>query len=75
MGRRAVNQTETAQMLDTTAVFISQLLSRVRTPGLTNAVHIERLTGIPVEAWLLSERSDSHELAAVGVKPARKTKR
>lgn len=75
MARRQINQTEAAAMLDTTPVFVSQLLSRTRTPGLTNAVHIERLTGIPVEAWLLSGDSESRELSGVGVKPARKTRR
>jgi hypothetical protein len=35
--------------------FISQLCRGARLPGLTNAVRIERETGIPVEAWVSSE--------------------
>lgn len=59
MERRGVNQREAAELLSITDVFVSQILNNVRTPGLANAVKIERLTGIPVESWLLTELSDS----------------
>lgn len=35
--------------------FISQLLNGVRRPGLINAIRIERMSGIPVEAWVPSQ--------------------
>jgi hypothetical protein len=35
--------------------FVSKLLNGHRIPGLVNATKIERLTGIPTEAWLSSE--------------------
>lgn len=55
MQRRQVNQTEAAELLGITAVFLSQLLNSKRQPGLGNAVKIERMTGISVESWLLNE--------------------
>jgi plasmid maintenance system antidote protein VapI len=42
--------------------FISKLCRGERSPGLTNAIRIERETGIPVEAWM---SSDLDETAAV----------
>ena len=57
--RRGVNQREAAELLSITDVFVSQILNNVRTPGLANAVKIERLTGIPVESWLLTDLSES----------------
>lgn len=56
--RRGVNQREAAELLSITDVFVSQILNNVRTPGLANAVKIERLTGIPVESWLLTDLSE-----------------
>jgi hypothetical protein len=38
--------------------FVSFLVNGKRTPGLTNALKIERLTGIPVEAWASSDLDD-----------------
>jgi transcriptional regulator with XRE-family HTH domain len=55
MGRRGLNQTETAGHFGWDITFISQLVNGRRLPGLTNAVKIERETGIPVEAWLPNE--------------------
>jgi transcriptional regulator with XRE-family HTH domain len=51
MERRSFNQTETALYLGFDVPYISQLLSRTRSPGLPRAIVIERKTGIPVEAW------------------------
>ena len=61
MERRGFNQTETATYLAFDMPYISQLVNGARNPGLTNAVHIERKTGIPVEAWA----TESPELAHV----------
>jgi plasmid maintenance system antidote protein VapI len=51
--------------------FISQLCRGARLPGLTNAIKLERETGIPVEAWLSSEHDES---AKVGSGNGRKRK-
>ena len=55
MHRRRFLQRETAEYIGFDESYISQLLSRTRSPGLDNAVKIERATGIPVEAWASSE--------------------
>lgn len=44
--RRKVNQRVAADMLGITEVFLSQLLNNKRTPGLANAINIERTTEI-----------------------------
>lgn len=59
MQRRRVNQTEAAALLGFDATFISQLLSGRRQPGLTNAVRIERMTGIAIEAWMPSQLDET----------------
>jgi transcriptional regulator with XRE-family HTH domain len=51
MKRRGFNQNETAEYFGWDITFISKLVRGHRTPGLANALKIERLTGIPVEAW------------------------
>lgn len=55
MARRGLNQREAAEHFGWDETFISQLRSGKRTPGLSNAVKIERETGIPIEAWLETE--------------------
>lgn len=55
MRRRGFNQADAARYMEFEQPFISQLLSGVRTPGLANAIKIERLSGIPVEAWAANE--------------------
>jgi transcriptional regulator with XRE-family HTH domain len=55
--RRHFNQREASEYLSTPEAMVSSWLSGRRSPGLENAVNIERLTGIPVEAWM-SSRSD-----------------
>lgn len=44
--------------------FISQLLRGDRRPGLTNAIKIERKSGIPVEAWVSSELDEMESVPA-----------
>lgn len=46
--------------------FVSMLVRGTRRPGLENAVHIERLSGIPVEAWVSSELDQTPSLVAAG---------
>ena len=52
MHRRKFLQAEAAEYLGVHFTFVCRLVSGKRSPGLDNAVKIERLTGIPVEAWL-----------------------
>jgi plasmid maintenance system antidote protein VapI len=54
MKRRGFNATEAAAHFGWDLTFISKLINGHRLPGLTNAVKLERETGIPVEAWLPS---------------------
>ncbi len=54
MRRRSFNQTEAAEYLDLHGAEVSMYLNGRRTPGLAMAVQIERRTGIPVEAWMLT---------------------
>lgn len=59
MRRRGFKQADAARYLDVDEPYISVLLSGKRTPGLDNAIKLERLTGIPVEAWASSELNES----------------
>lgn len=59
MKRRGFTQRETAAHFDWDETFISKLVRGERTPGLDNALKIERETGIPVEAWVSSEQDIS----------------
>lgn len=55
MERAKKNQAETAAHLGMDFTYVSQIVNGVRTPGLRNALIIERNTGIPVEAWAETE--------------------
>lgn len=59
MARRGFNQTEAAAFFEWDITFLSKLLNGHRKPGLTNAIRIERLTGISVEAWEVSGELDN----------------
>jgi plasmid maintenance system antidote protein VapI len=50
--RRGFSQREAASFLGWHETFLSKILTTDRSPGLANAVKIERETGIPAEAWL-----------------------
>lgn len=52
MERRGFNQRLTAAYFEWDEAYISNLVAGRRTPGLDNAVKIERMTGIPIEAWV-----------------------
>lgn len=51
MRRRGFTQADAARYLDYEESLMSKILNGQHRPGLQNAVNIERLTGIPVEAW------------------------
>ena len=63
--RSGCTQTKAAEILGITTAYLSQLLSGVRTPGLTNAIKIEDITGIAVRSWELNPLSES-DVATVG---------
>ena len=61
MRRRGFKNADAARYLEMDEPYISVLASGKRTPGLHNAIILERLTGIPVEAWASIELTDSAE--------------
>jgi transcriptional regulator with XRE-family HTH domain len=61
MHRRRFMQREVAEHLGIHFTFVCQLIAGKRSPGLDNAIKIERLTGIPVEAWASSSIDESAE--------------
>lgn len=62
MRRRGFTQADAARYLGWDQGNISVVLAGKRTLGLETALRIERLTGIPVEAWSATE-SDKLETA------------
>jgi transcriptional regulator with XRE-family HTH domain len=71
MRRRGFTQADAARYLQLDEPYVSVLSSGKRTPGLDNAIHLERLTGIPVEAWASSELGEVGQPVTAG---GRKTK-
>lgn len=70
MHRRRFMQREAAEYLGWDETYVSRLLSGTRVPGLDNAIHLERMTGIPVEVWASSALdNDSDTVAAESRKP------
>lgn len=53
--RAKLRPTQAAPMLRMHKTYLSGILNGSRRPGLDNAVWIERMTGIPVEAWVSTE--------------------
>ena len=51
IGRSTYKQVDAAVALGLTQSYLSLLANGKRVPGRDKAVRIERLTGIPVEAW------------------------
>jgi transcriptional regulator with XRE-family HTH domain len=70
MHRRRFLQKEAAEHFGFDVTFVSQLVNGKRTPGLDNAILIERATGIPVEAWLSHEDDKSVEPVVAEAKKA-----
>lgn len=69
MRRRGFTQADAARYLGWDQGNISVVLAGKRTLGLETALRIERLTGIPVEAWSESEMDKMETTgAAVGSK-------
>jgi transcriptional regulator with XRE-family HTH domain len=66
MRRRGFTQADAARYLAVDEPYVSVLLSGKRTPGLDNAIRLERLTGIPVEAWASTELGETVEHATAG---------
>lgn len=67
MRRRGFTQADAARYLGFTQPQITQWLAAGtgrRNPGLDTAIKIERLTGIPVEAWAASELDESETAPA-----------
>lgn len=75
MRRARMNQAEAARYLGFDAPYVSVLLSGKRTPGLDNAITLERLTGIPVEAWASTELDDCDSSEPVVASKPQITKR
>lgn len=69
MVRRGFNQAEAAKYLGFTEPYLSQLLSEDRCPGLRNSIHIERMTGISVEAWASQLADEDRRQTAIAGKP------
>lgn len=74
MHRRRFLQTEVADYLGLDKTWISQIINGHRSPSLENAVLIERGTGIPVEAWLSTDRDKSDEPVSAGARKSRNDK-
>lgn len=52
MEREGLNQREAAKLLNLHFTFINKLLNSRRSPSMRTASRIERVTGIPMVAWL-----------------------
>lgn len=68
MRRRGFTQADACRFLGFDEPYLSGLLTGRRSPGLTNAVHIERLTGISVEAWASALDNDAERQPALAGK-------
>jgi plasmid maintenance system antidote protein VapI len=64
MRRRGFNQADAARYLEFDKPYVSVLATGTRTPGLDNAIKLERLTGIPVEAWLSQDNEPEQTVSA-----------
>jgi transcriptional regulator with XRE-family HTH domain len=67
MHKRQFMQREAAEYFGWDETYVSQLVNGRRTPGLDNAIVIERKTGIPVEAWASIELDNSETTEPVTV--------
>ncbi len=74
MERRGFKQSEAAAFIGIDATYLSQVLNEVRTPGLSNALRIERHTGIAVESWASSAFGDLADVAPVNGRKSRTSK-
>lgn len=58
MRRRGFTQADACRYLGVDPSYLSHLMAGRRGPALDNALKLERLTGIPVEAWASSNIDD-----------------
>lgn len=56
--RRELQQQEAAKLIGIHFTLLNHYLTRRRRPPLESAIKIERVTGIPVEAWVTSEQDE-----------------
>lgn len=70
MRRRGFTQADAARYFGFNEPLVSRILNGTYNPGLKNAILLERLTGIPVEAWASSELDETVE--AVAAAPAKR---
>lgn len=73
--RRGLDQRKAAEYLGMNETFMSKLVKGIRCPGLRNALKIERLTGVTVEAWESSRGDNSAGLAKRDGRKGKRTKR
>ena len=59
MRRRGFTQADASRYLGMEPPYVNVLANGKRSPGLVVALRLERLTGIPVEAWVSSEVDES----------------
>lgn len=75
IGRRfpesARPQRDAAEYFGWDETFLSRLLAGRQTLGLTNAIFVERKTGIPVEAWASSELDKALEPSVANARKRR----
>lgn len=70
MERSKLTQRAAAMLLGMHYTFLNQILNSDRSPALATAVRIERVTGIPVEAWMPTGVDSEREL--VGAKAGKR---
>lgn len=74
MRRRGFTQADAARYLEWTEPYLSKLLSGDGNLGLRNALKLERLTGIPVEAWASTDLDETATEFAAGIAKRRVSK-
>lgn len=71
LDRSHLNQREAARIIGMHFTHLCQILAGRRSPGLANAIAIERETGIPVEAWVPTPEGKRGDLVAFGGRKSR----
>jgi transcriptional regulator with XRE-family HTH domain len=59
------SQRTAAEYLGWDQTYVSQVINRKRTPELKNLLHLEQMTGIPIESWAphVLDRRSTDELS------------
>lgn len=68
--RRGLNQREAARLLGLHYTYLSQILLGKRSPGLANAILIQRTTGVSAESWVptaVGETASTESVTAANV--------